>query len=68
MNIIADTAVMEYSVRTNNLPAIEDANRKFDRSMRAGAVATGCGASIVTMPGYLPTIPVKDTRAILEAI
>ena len=68
MNIIADTAVMEYSVRANNLPAIEDANRKFDRSMRAGAVATGCGASIVTMPGYLPTIPVKDTRAILEAI
>ncbi len=67
MNIIADTAVMEYSVRANNIPAIEDADRKFDRSIRAGADATGCGASIITMPGYLPTIPVKDTRAIQEA-
>ncbi len=68
MNIIADTVVMEYSVRANNLPAIEDANRKFDRSIQAGAVATGCGARLVTMPGYLPTIPVKDTRAVREAV
>lgn len=68
VNVIADNITMEYSVRANNLPAIENANEKFDRSIRAGAIATGCGAEIITMPGYLPTVPVKDTRAVAEAV
>lgn len=68
MNVIADNITMEYSVRANNLPAIENANEKFDRSMRAGAVATGCGVEIITMPGYLPTVPVEDNRAVVEAV
>lgn len=68
MNIIADHITMEYSVRANNLPAIENASEKFDRSMRAGAVATGCGVEIITMPGYLPTVPVEDDRAVAEAV
>lgn len=68
MNVISDSVTMEYSVRANNIPAILDANAKFDRSMRAGAVATGCGMELITMPGYLPVIPVKDTRAIVEAL
>ena len=68
MNIIADHTTMEYSMRANNIPAIENANEKFDRSVRAGAVATGCGAEIITMPGYLPTVPVKDIRAVEEAV
>lgn len=68
MNVIADYASLEYSVRANNIAAMEDAGRKFDRSMRAGAVATGCKATIITMPGYLPVIPVNDTRAVSEAV
>lgn len=68
MNVIADQVTMEYSVRANNIPAILDAGKKFDRSIRAGAVATGCGAQIITMPGYLPVVPVDDNRVIEEAI
>ncbi len=68
MNIIADHTTMEYSVRANNIPAIENANEKFDRSIRAGAMATGCGAEIITMPGYLPTVPVQDLKALKEAV
>ena len=68
MNIIADQVTMEYSVRTNNVPAILDASRKFDRAIRAGAVATGCGAEIITMPGYLPVIPQKDTAFLEDAL
>lgn len=68
MNVIADQVVMEYSVRANNIPAILDANRKFDRAIRAGAVATGCGAEIITMPGYLPVIPVPDNHVMQEAL
>lgn len=66
MNVIANQITMEYSVRANNIPAILDANRKFDRAIRAGAVATGCGVEIITMPGYLPVIPQQDT-SFLEA-
>ncbi|PWM23827.1 MAG: amidohydrolase [Oscillospiraceae bacterium] len=68
MNIIADNVTMEHSVRAKNIPAFTDASEKFDRSIRAGAVATGCGATINTMPGYLPTIPAKDTRVVEEAL
>ena len=67
MNVVADHTTMEYSVRANNIPAIENASEKFDRSVRAGAMATGCGARIITMPGYLPTVPVSDLTALLEA-
>lgn len=68
MNVIADTVTMEHSVRANNIPAFMDASEKFDRSIKAGAIATGCGVEIVTLPGYLPTIPVKNTTAMKEAI
>ncbi len=68
MNVIADTVTMEYSVRANNIPAFMEASEKFDRAIRAGAIATGCGAEIVTLPGYLPTVPANDTSAMKEAM
>lgn len=68
MNIIADHTTLEYSVRANNIQAIENANEKFDRAVKAGAIASGCGIDIVTMPGYLPTVPVDDLRAVNEAV
>lgn len=68
MNVIADDVTMEYSVRAKNIPAFLDASLKFDRAIRAGAMATGCGAQITTMPGYLPTVPSNDTRAVEEAM
>ena len=68
MNVIANQVTMEYSVRANNIPAMLDANEKFDRAIRAGAIATGCGAEIITMPGYLPVIPQEDISFIKEAL
>ena len=68
MNVIANQVTMEYSVRANNIPAMLDANEKFDRAIRAGAIATGCGAEIITMPGYLPVIPQDDTSFLKAAL
>lgn len=68
MNIIADTATMEYSIRAKSMSAIEDASKKFDRSVQAGAVVLGCNAEIITIPGYWPLIPARNTVAMETAI
>ncbi len=67
-NIISDEVTMEYSVRGKILPAYVDASKKVDRAMRAGSIATGCGVTITTVPGNMPIRPVKDTRAVEEAL
>ncbi|NLT58800.1 MAG: amidohydrolase [Clostridiales bacterium] len=67
MNVIADYVTMEYSVRGKTIPAFVDANKKVDRALRAAAMATGCGLTIETVPGYLGTIPAEDTSAVVEA-
>ena len=67
MNVIADHVTMEYSVRGKNIPAFVDAHKKVDRALRAAAMATGCGLTIETVPGYLPTIPAKDPSIVIEA-
>ena len=68
MNVIANQVTMEYAVRANNIPAMLDANEKFNRAIRAGAVATGCGVEIITMPGYLPVIPQENNDFIHSAL
>ena len=68
VNIIADSMTMEYSVRAKTIPAFVDANKKVDRAIQAACVATGCGVDIDTMPGYMPTVPLKDTSLLREAI
>lgn len=67
-NIIADDVRLEYSIRGKTIPAYLDAAMKVDRSMRAGAVATGCGLTITNLPGNLPIVPVKDASVVEEAL
>ena len=67
-NVIADKIVLEYYVRANNVAAVKDASKKFDRAMRAGAIATGAGLEIKTFAGYLPLVPVQETTAVVEAL
>ena len=67
-NVIADDVRAEFIIRAKTREAIDDASRKFDRAMRAGAIATGCAAEIRTIPGYLPVIPSKDPSVTEEAI
>ena len=45
---------METFVRGSTVEAIIDANRKVDRSLRAGAMAVGGQVEITTIPGYMP--------------
>ncbi len=66
-NIIADRVSLEYTVRGGNTAAIEDASKKFDRAMKAGASAFGCGVTIRTTPGYLPIYCLKDKEVIIRA-
>ena len=67
-NVIADDTRAEFIIRGKTRESIEDASRKFDRAMRAGAVATGCAAEIRTIPGYLPVIPSTDPSVTEEVI
>ncbi|MBR5474668.1 MAG: amidohydrolase [Lachnospiraceae bacterium] len=67
-NVIADEVTVEYCVRAKHIPAYVDANKKVDRSFRAGAVATGSGVTIETMAGYLPTIPNKKPGVLAETL
>ena len=46
----------EGRVRGGSMEAIEDANEKMDRCLRAGALAIGAKVEIITIPGYLPLI------------
>lgn len=50
VNVIADDVVLQYLVRAGNIPAIQGANYKVDRAMKAGAVGTGAGLEISTTP------------------
>ena len=54
---------METFVRGKTLEAINDANRKVDRALKAGALAVGGKVNIQTMPGYLP---LRQDRALAE--
>ena len=50
----------EGRVRGGSMEAIEDANEKMDRCLRAGALAIGAKVEIITIPGYLPLINNKE--------
>ena len=67
-NIICDEAILEFSIRGKIHQAYVDAAMKVDRCLRAAAMATGCGVEIHTLPGNMPIRPVKDTRAVAEAL
>lgn len=68
MNVIADTVEIESSVRGKTVEAMKDANRKYDRAMRAGAVGLGCEVEIRTIPGYLPTVPMEDPSLMIDVL
>jgi amidohydrolase len=53
-SIIPADVRMETFVRAKTVEAIEDANRKVDRALRAGALALGARVRITTVPGYMP--------------
>ncbi|MDR2671223.1 MAG: amidohydrolase [Oscillospiraceae bacterium] len=56
VNVIPQDATVEILVRGKHLEAILDADRKVDRSFKAGAMALGAKVEILTAPGYLPVV------------
>lgn len=68
VNVVPEEAVIETLVRAKTLEAIQDADRKTDRSFLAGAAALGAGVVIETMPGYLPGLPQDTPEAIVRAV
>ena len=53
----------EGRVRGRTAEAIDDANDKMDRCLRAGALTMGGSVEIVTIPGYLP---MKNNAPMME--
>ncbi len=54
VNVVPYDVRMETYVRGRRLEAINDANTKVDRAIRAGADAVGAEVTIQNVPGYLP--------------
>jgi amidohydrolase len=54
VNVVPADVRLETFVRGRTVEAIEDANAKVDRALKAGALAVGATVEIETLPGYLP--------------
>ena len=63
VNSIPADVRYEGRVRGRTAEAIEDANDKMDRCLRAGALTMGGSVEIVTIPGYLP---MKNNEPMME--
>jgi metal-dependent amidase/aminoacylase/carboxypeptidase family protein len=62
VNVVPADVRMEITVRANNLPALENAEMKVDRSLRAGAMALGAQVEIENIPGYLPILEERTLK------
>lgn len=63
VNVIPNDVRFETMIRGKTVESIDDAARKVDRALRAGALALGAQVDITTLPGYLPVLnhrPVVD--------
>ncbi|UCD70484.1 MAG: amidohydrolase [Syntrophobacterales bacterium] len=54
VNVVPSEVRMEMYVRAKSVEAIEEANAKVDRALKAGAMGVGAGVEITNTPGYLP--------------
>lgn len=54
VNVVPADVRLEIYVRAASRGALEEAERKVDRALWAGAVAVGARVVVTTVPGYLP--------------
>src|SRR5207247_9358120 len=67
VNVIPGEVRIETYVRGKTVEAIQDANRKVDRALRAGALRLAATGEIETLPGYMPmTCDATMARAFKE--
>ncbi|MDI6755779.1 MAG: amidohydrolase [Thermodesulfobacteriota bacterium] len=60
VNVVPADVRIETFVRGRSVEAMQDANKKVNRALRAGAMAIGAEVEITDLPGYLPCL--KDDR------
>ncbi|MBI5967027.1 MAG: amidohydrolase [Deltaproteobacteria bacterium] len=56
VNVVPADVRIETFVRGRTVEAMQDANQKVNRALRAGAMAIGAQVEILDLPGYLPSI------------
>ena len=54
VNVVPADVRIETFVRGRTIEAIQDANQKVDRALKAGALAIGAEVEITNLPGYMP--------------
>ena len=66
VNVIPDRAVIETYVRGASSPAIDDACKKVDAAVSAGAMAVGAKCSIDNVKGYKPLVQDEALSKVFE--
>lgn len=66
VNVIPNDVRVETYVRGKTVEAIDDASKKVDRALKAGALALGAQVEITTLPGYLPLFNDPTLLAIFQ--
>jgi amidohydrolase len=56
VNVVPADVRIETFVRGRTIEAIQDANLKVDRALKAGAMAIGAEVEITNLPGYMPCL------------
>ena len=66
VNVVPADVRIETFCRANNMAAVEDASRKVNRALKAGADAVGAEVKIVDIPGYMTPYECPEMKAIVE--
>lgn len=66
VNVVPSDVRMESFVRGASLGGIQDASKKVDRAIAAGAMAVGADVTIHNIPGYLPLLAVPELDRIYK--
>ena len=67
VNVVPPEVTLETFVRGKTIEAILDAEKKFDRAVRAGVMAIGAKAEIQTLPGYMPLTNNQEVAKVFKA-
>jgi amidohydrolase len=67
VNVVPSDVRMETFVRARTAAAIEEADAKLNRSLRAGAIAVGGQVKVTTLPGYMPLVNDRALAALFKA-
>jgi amidohydrolase len=67
VNVVPSDVRMETFVRAKTATAIEGADAKLNRALRAGAIAVGGQVKVTTLPGYMPLVNDRALAALFKA-